>query len=44
MDKLKELKQKHERAYADARKNTKPILPSTLLQGAPQTNSESDAP
>jgi tetratricopeptide (TPR) repeat protein len=44
MDKLKELKQKHERAYADARKNTKPILPSTLLQGVPQTNSESDAP
>jgi tetratricopeptide (TPR) repeat protein len=44
MDKLKDLKQKHERAYAEARKNTKPIPPSTLLQGAPLTSSESDAP
>jgi len=44
MSKLKELKQKHERAYAEERKNAKPISSSTLLQGAPMAGSETAAP
>ncbi len=38
--KLKDLKQKHEHAYAAAGKNTKPITSSTLLQGAPTAGAE----
>lgn len=41
---LKELKQKHERTYAEAVKNAKSIKSSTLLQGAPMAGPEAEAP
>lgn len=40
---LKELKQKHERAYAESKKIAKPVASSTLLQGAPMASSETEA-
>jgi tetratricopeptide (TPR) repeat protein len=44
MGRMKELKQKHEHAYAEARKNAKPISSSTLLHGAPMAGSETIEP
>jgi hypothetical protein len=37
---LKELKQKHEKAYAEARIKERPISSSILLQGAPMSSQE----
>jgi Flp pilus assembly protein TadD len=42
--KLKDLKQKHEHAYAAAKKNKRPITSSTLMQGAPTVGTETGAP
>lgn len=44
IQKLKDLKQKHEHAYAAVRKNPKPVTSSTLLQGAPTAGAETGAP
>jgi tetratricopeptide (TPR) repeat protein len=37
---LKDLKQTHEHAYVAAKKNTRPITSSTLMQGAPTAGAE----
>jgi tetratricopeptide (TPR) repeat protein len=42
--KLKDLKEKHERSYAEEMRNAKPIKSSTLLQGAPMAGSDLEAP
>jgi tetratricopeptide (TPR) repeat protein len=42
--KLKDVKQKHERSYAEEIRKAKPIKSSTLLQGAPMAGSDLEGP